>query len=280
MVIRITQTPRRLNVCLVFNLPAPAYTEPKHQAVGIDPGKKYMVTAVNDAGEIQQIPGINDRQHRKTKRRLQRKAQRQRNIALKEGRAKFVSHHNRNGSVKRRFRWTEGPSKNYLRTLAQLRKVEQKAKDSLDGHQHRITSQLVKDHQVICLEDTRIANLTRSAKGTAEQPGTNVSQKSGLNRGILAQNWGRIRAQLEYKSRWYGRTFIAVPAPFTSRACSQCGSIRKGNRRSQSIYSCGDCAYQANADVNAAINIRRQGLTALARAENPPGRAAGNPDTG
>ena len=36
----------------------------------------------------------------------------------------------------------------------------------------------------------------------AEQPGSNVRQKSGLNRGILAQNWGKIRAQLEYKCQW------------------------------------------------------------------------------
>ena len=278
--IRITQTPRRLNVCLVFNRPAPIYQEPANHAVGIDPGQKYMVTAVNDADEIRQIPGIDDRQHRKTKRRLQRKAQRQRNIALKEGRAKFVSHRNWNGTVKRRFRWTDRPSNNYLRTLAQLRRVEQKGRDSLNGLQHRITSKLVKDHQVICLEDTRSANMTRSAKGTLEQPGSNVRQKSGLNRAILAQNWGKIRSQLEYKCYWYDRTFVTVPAPNTSKACSQCGSISKGNRRSQSIYVYKDCGYDQNADVNAAINIRHQGLTSLARAENPPGRAAGNPDTG
>ena len=57
------------------------------------------------------------------------------------------------------------------------------------GYQHRISHQLVRDHQIICIEDTATANMTRSAKGTIEKPGRNVRQKSGLNRTILAQGW-------------------------------------------------------------------------------------------
>ena len=213
-------------------------------------------------------------------RRLRRKAQRQRDSALKDGRARFVSQNNRNGTTRRRFRWTEGPSRAYLKTLAQLRRVEQKRQDSLNGLQHRITSQLVRDHQVIAIEDTRIANMVRSARGTVENPGSNVRQKAGLNRSILFQGWYGIRLKLEYKCRWHSRTFVAVPAMNTSRTCSQCGSICPGSRRSQSRFECRDCGYQANADVNAAENIRRQG-EALARAGNSlnklPGRAAGGP---
>ena len=229
---------------------------------------------------VVQVPGLKDSQHRKVMRRLRRKMQRQRDSALKNGRARFVSHRNHSGTVKQRFRWTEGPSRAYIKTLAQLRRVEQKRQDSLDGLQHRITSQLVRDHQVIAIEDTRIANMVRSARGTVENPGSNVRQKAGLNRSILFQGWYSIRQNLDYKCRWHSRTFVAVPAMNTSRACSQCGSIHAANRRSQSRFECRDCGYQANADVNAAENIRRQGL-ALARAGNGlnklPGRAAGSP---
>ena len=279
-IIRITRTPRRFNVLLVFNQEIPALPAP-NQSVGIDPGVKHMLTAVDEASQVTQVPGLKDSEHRKVMRRLRRKMQRQRDAALKHGRARFVSQKLSNGRTKQRFRWTEGPSRNYLKTLAQLRRVEQKRQDSLTGLQHRITSQLVKHHKVICIEDTRIANMVRSATGTVANPGTNVRQKVNLNRSILFQGWYGVRTKLEYKSQWYDRTFVAVPAINTSRLCCKCGSIDRANRRSQPLFKCTNCGYTANADVNAAENIRRQGLTLLARAENgpqgPPGRAAGIP---
>ena len=138
-IIRITRTPRRLNVCLVFqvekDIPAPA-----KESVGIDPGVKNLLTAVDDQGGVLQVPGLDDTRHRQTMRRLRRKTQRQGDTALKDGRARFVSHRNKSGKIKQRFRWTEGPSRSYLKTMAQLRRVEQERQDSLHGLQHRITS--------------------------------------------------------------------------------------------------------------------------------------------
>ena len=171
-------------------------------------------------------------------RRLRRKLQRQRASALKEGRARFVSYKLGNGRTKRRFRWTDGPSRNYLRTLAQLRRVELKRQDSLTGLQHRITSQLVKDHQVICIEDTRISNMVRSAKGTADNPGSNVRQKAGLNLSVLFQGWYGFRQKLKCKCHWYNRTLVPVPAINTSRLCGKCGSVDRANRRSQALFRC------------------------------------------
>ena len=278
--IRITRTPRRYNVLMVFNQEIPTVPAP-NQSVGIDPGVKQLLTAVDDAGQVLQVPGLKDQQHRKVMRKLRRKLQRQRDAAMKAGRARFISHRNKSGTVKQRFRWTEGPSRNYLKNLAQLRRVEQKRQDSLAGLQHRITSQLVKNHQIICIEDTRISKMVRSGRGTADNPGTKVRQKAGLNRSILFQGWYGIRMKLAYKCQWYRRTLVPVPAMNTRRLCCKCGSIHAGNRRTQSLFRCADCGHTANADVNAAENIRRQGLNLLARAENgpkgPPGRAAGNP---
>ena len=97
------------------------------------------------------------------------------------------------------------------------------------GYQHRISHQLVKDHQIICIEDTGTANMTRSAKGTIEKPGRNVKQKAGLKRSILAQGWYGLRTKIEYKADWYERQFIAVPAHHTSQRCSDCGYVEAGN---------------------------------------------------
>lgn len=271
--IRITRTPRRLLVSLVFQLEPVQWPEPARDSVGIDPGVKQLLTAVSDNGAVLQIPGLDDSQHRKAKRALLRKMQRQRDAALRDGRARFTNQRTNAGNLKRRFRWIGQPSKNYLKSLAQLRRVEQRRQDSRQGHQHRLTTQLVRDHHVICIEDTKTRNLTRSAKGTSDNPGRNVAQKRGLNRAIMSQGWYGIRQKLEYKSAWHGRIFVPAPAAYTSQCCSQCGHVAKENRRQQALFLCVNCGYPSNADINAAENIRRQGL-ALARAGNQPGRAA------
>ena len=114
-------------------------------------------------------------------------------------------------------------------------------------------------------------------KGTVEQPDKNVKQKSGLNRSILAQGWYGTRQKLEYKSDWYGRQFVPVPTHHTSQRCSERGHVDAGNRVSQAIFRCVSCGHPANADINAAENIRCQGLLILARAGDQPRRTAGGP---
>ena len=139
-----------------------------------------------------------------------------------------------------------------------------------------LNTSLVSDHQIICIEDTERANMTRPAKGTAEQPGKNVKQKSGLNRSILAQGWYRTRQKLEYKSHWYGRQFVPVPTHHTSQHCSERGHADAGNRVSQPVFKCLSCGHETNADTNSSENIRRQDLQILAKAGNPPRRTAGD----
>ena len=269
--IRITLKPRRLVVSLVYRQEPRDLREPAKQSVGIDPGVKHNITAVSDDGAALQPPGFDDKQYLKTKRRLLRKLQRQRDAALKDGRARFTSQKSKIGKIQRRFRWVAQPSKTYLKTLAQLRRVEQKRQDSMTGYQHRLSQQLIRDHQTICIDDTQTSNMTSSAKGTAEEPGNNVSQKTGLNRSILAQGWYGLRTKLEYKAEWYGRQFVPVPAQHTSQRCSACGHVTADNRPSQSVFRCANCGHEANADVNAAENIRRQDLKILARAGDPLG---------
>ena len=275
-VIRMTRTPRRWLITEPKEWP-----EPELESVGIDPGVMQVVTAVDDTGQVLQLPGLEDSEHRKVMRRLMRKAQRQGNAALKDGRARFVSQKLRSGSTISRFRWEGQASRNYLRTINRLRRVEQIRHDGRRGFQHRLTTQLARQYRTICMEDTGIRNMTRSARGTVENPGSQVRQKAGLNRSILSQGWYGIRLKLEYKCQWHGQNLIAVPARNTSRSCSKCGYANPGNRPSQAAFQCLECVFATNADVNAAENIRRQGLKLLAKAERgpagPPGRAAGAP---
>ncbi|HAK2055178.1 TPA: IS200/IS605 family element transposase accessory protein TnpB [Salmonella enterica] len=129
---------------------------------------------------------------------------------------------------------------------------------------HKVTSEISKNHAMIVIEDLKVSNMSKSAKGTAEQHGRNVKAKSGLNRSILDQGWYEMRRQLEYKQLWRGGQVLAVPPAYTSQRCACCGHTAKENRLSQSQFVCQACGYTANADVNGARNILAAGHVVLA----------------
>lgn len=116
----------------------------------------------------------------------------------------------------------------------------------------KTSTMLARSYGLVRFEKLNIQNMTRSAKGTVEQPGTNVAQKSGLNRSILAQGWGLLRRRTEHKAP--GRV-EDVPAPHTSPRCSACGWIEKKSRKSQADFECVSCGFTCNADNNAATNV-------------------------
>lgn len=106
---------------------------------------------------------------------------------------------------------------------------------------------LSKKHAVIYREDLKIKNMTGSAAGTAETPGRQVAQKSGLNRAILDQGWGKFFQRLNWKCEQRAATVIKVAAQYTSRICP---IESKENRASQSKFKCVKCGYGGHAEKN------------------------------
>lgn len=106
--------------------------------------------------------------------------------------------------------------------------------------------------------------MTRSARGTIEQPGRNVRAKSGLNREILDVAFGELARQLQYKTGWYGSQ-LATIGRFepTSKACSACGTIDTARTLRQRTYRCSRCGHTQHRDLNAAINIARLGAAQI-----------------
>ena len=129
---------------------------------------------------------------------------------------------------------------------------------------HKVTSEISKNHAMIVIEDLKVSNMSKSAKGTAERPGRNVRAKSGLNRSILDQGWYEMRRQLEYKQLWRGGQVLAIPPAYTSQRCACCGHTAKENRQTQSKFVCQVCGYTENADINGARNILAAGHAVLA----------------
>jgi len=116
----------------------------------------------------------------------------------------------------------------------------------------KLSTDLARRFDLIRIEDLRVRNMTRSAKGTVTEPGRNVRAKAGLNRQILASGWGILLRRLEEKAP--GRVQKINPA-FTSQRCSACGHVAAESRKSQAVFACTACGYACNADVNAARNI-------------------------
>ncbi len=138
---------------------------------------------------------------------------------------------------------------------------------------HKLTHELAGQHAVIAIEDLRVKNMSASAAGTVDAPGTNVRQKAGLNRSIHDAAWGEFRRQLTYKLEWRGGRVIPVNPAYTSRTCRICGHECAENRKSQELFQCVACGHAENADVHAAKNILAAGHAVWAMEQASAGSA-------
>ena len=201
-------------------IPEPVPAPGNGQAVGIDRG--VAVSAALSTGEMLHCPTLTARERTRL-RRLQRTLARAKRGSNRRGRVRHAIARLRARETDRRKDWAEKASTDIARRFDMIR-----------------------------AEDLRIRNMTRSAKGTLGNPGRNVRQKAGLNRGILRSGWGLLVRRLEEKAP--GRVEKIKPA-FTSQRCSACGQVDPKSRESQAVFRCTACGFACHADVNAARNI-------------------------
>ncbi|WLW54075.1 RNA-guided endonuclease InsQ/TnpB family protein [Streptomyces sp. YU58] len=124
---------------------------------------------------------------------------------------------------------------------------------------NRVTTRLVRENQVLVVEDLSVATLVRSARGKGRR------RKAKLNQAILDASWGELLRQLRYKCEWYGRTLVVVDRFFPStRRCSACHVVGPKMDVSVRQWTCDECGALHDRDVNAAMNLRDEGLRLLA----------------
>jgi putative transposase len=159
-------------------------------------------------------------------------------------------------------RQTQG-SKSWEKTKVLLAANHEKIARSRNAFNHKISSKIVRMYGAIAFEDTKLANMVRSAKPKEDpnKPGhylpNGASAKSGLSRAILNAGIADLREKTKAKAKAAGRTFVLVSAPYTSQTCNACGHVDAGNRpRGGLKFKCLACGHQNNADINAAQNIR------------------------
>ncbi|MFD5594570.1 RNA-guided endonuclease InsQ/TnpB family protein [Streptomyces griseorubiginosus] len=124
---------------------------------------------------------------------------------------------------------------------------------------NRLTTRLVRENQVLVVEDLSVGTLMRAARGKGR------GRKAELNQAIIDASWGELLRQLRYKCEWYGRTLVVVDRFFPStRRCSGCHVM--GPRLDVSVrqWTCAECGALHDRDVNAAVNLRDEGLRLLA----------------
>ena len=155
-------------------------------------------------------------------------------------------------------------SRNWKKARARVQRVHARIANARRDFLHKTTTTISKNHAVVYVEDLKVKNMSRSAKGNLAKPGKNVRAKAGLNRAILDQGWAEFRRQLGYKLNWKGGELIVVPPHYTSQTCPACGHVAAANRRTQAEFACVECGYRNHADLVGAINVLRAGHARIA----------------
>jgi putative transposase len=228
-------------VTIVCRRAKPAPAPPTGRQVGVDLGVHTL--AALSTGELLEGP----RAERAARRDLRRAARR----------------------VSRRQRGSQGRR----RAGQSLARARERVAAIRRDHAYVLAGQLVERFDLIAIEDLRIANMTRSARGTVEEPGTNVRGKSGLNREILDQGWGIFATALHVKAEEAAREVVVVDPRRTSQTCGVCGASAptpSWRRR----FECPECGHAEDRDRNAARNVLARALAGREGSANAPG--AGN----
>jgi putative transposase len=155
-------------------------------------------------------------------------------------------------------------SSNWKKVRAKITQCHEKIANARNDYLHKVSTEICENQAVIVVEDLKVKNMSKSAKGSIDKPGKMVAQKSGLNKAILDQGWSMFFQMLDYKQGWNGGTVLKVPPHHTSQECPACHHISAQNRLTQAEFVCVACGFTANADDVGAINVLTRGHVALA----------------
>ncbi|MDF5754232.1 RNA-guided endonuclease TnpB family protein [Spongiactinospora sp. TRM90649] len=199
-------------VCLLLVEEKITPLPPVDAAVGVDVG----ITALATLSTGEKIP--NPRHERRDRRKL---AKAQRSLARKE----------------------KG-SNNRAKARLKVARVCARIADRRRDHLHKVTTRLVRENQVIAVEDLAVRNMVKNRS---------------LARAVSDASWREPRGMLEYKTAWYGRTLVVADRWFpSSRMCSACGALRERMPLNIREWTC-PCGAVHDRDVNAARNVLAAG---------------------
>ncbi len=141
-------------------------------------------------------------------------------------------------------------SKNRDKTRLKVARVHTRINDRRRDYQHKLSTRIVHENQVICVESLAVKNMVKN---------------HSLAKAISDVGWGEFVRQLEYKSKWYGRTLIKIDRFYpSSKTCSACQHVLDSLTLDIREWVCPECGVVHDRDTNAAVNILAEGLSASA----------------
>jgi putative transposase len=150
--------------------------------------------------------------------------------------------------LQRSFARKKKGSKNRAKLATKIGRLHTKIKNKRKDFAHKLSTALVKNHDIIAVEDLQIQNMIKNKR---------------LARAIADVGWGLFLQYLEYKCLWQGKHFVRVNTFLpSSKLCSTCGNIQAMSLNLR-VYKCSSCSIEIDRDLNASKNIRAAGISVL-----------------
>jgi putative transposase len=154
----------------------------------------------------------------------------------------------------RTFSRRQKGSRNRAKARVRVARIHHRVANQRADFAHKLSTTLIKNHQAVCIEDLNVRGLARTK----------------LAKSVHDASMGLVRRQLQYKGQWYGVHVVVVDRFYPStQLCHVCGYKNEALTLSDRTWQCPICGAVHDRDVNAALNIRDEGLRLLAVAGPP-----------
>lgn len=151
--------------------------------------------------------------------------------------------------VQRELSRCEKGSKNRDKKRKRVARLHEKVANQRKDFLHKASRQIANDWDAVCLEDL-------SMKG--------MSQALNFGKSVADNGWGMFTCMLQYKLAEEGKQLIKIEKWYpSSKTCSICGRVKKDLKLSDRVHVC-QCGSKIDRDINAALNIKKEGLRKLA----------------
>ncbi len=192
-------------------------------------------------------------------------------------------HHKRSSrklrAASRAYARTRPGSNRRRKRAGRLARIHARVANQRRDGLHKLTTRLATEFGTVVVEDLNVTGMTRSARGTVDNPGANVRAKAGLNRGVLDTAPGELRRQLEYKTTWYGSRLVVAGRWYpSSKTCSGCGWRNPSLPLRKRVFTCLGCGLVMDRDENAAVNLKQLAGAGVAGYPGPSGPNARGAD--